>query len=203
MICTQTNVKGTRYGFSFSLNWLELDAQCSDNGPVKFSERRSIILILKTCKVSLKFQCCTILSSGTSSDSFSSFAPHRFSNLKIKQLWLTGGGGRDGGGGGGGSLMTWINRRSKRASAQPVRRRIGTRTNTRAQTSSRRAQTRLTEVIRDRWLSQTETSLSSSHGGDAVAASLFCSSDCCPIASLTADYKDSACKPTSGAPRAK
>lgn len=48
MICTQTNVKGTRYGFSFSLNWLELDAQCSDNGPVKFSERRSIILILKT-----------------------------------------------------------------------------------------------------------------------------------------------------------
>lgn len=134
---------------------------------------------------------------------FSSFAPHRFSNLKIKQLWLTGGGGRDGGGGGGGSLMTWINRRSKRASAQPVRRHIGTRTNTRAQTSSRRAQTRLTEVIRDRWLSQTETSLSSSHGGDAVAASLFCSSDCCPIASLTADYKDSACKPTSGAPRAK
>lgn len=52
-----------------SLNWLELDAQCSDNGPVKFSERRSIILILKMCKVSLKFQCCATLSSGTSSDS--------------------------------------------------------------------------------------------------------------------------------------
>lgn len=31
---------------------------------------------------------------------------------------LTGGGGREGGGGGGGSLMTWINRKSKRASAQ-------------------------------------------------------------------------------------
>lgn len=46
-----------------SLNCLKLDAQCSDNSPVKFSERRSIILILKMCKVSLKFQCCTILSS--------------------------------------------------------------------------------------------------------------------------------------------
>lgn len=31
---------------------------------------------------------------------------------------LTGGGGRAGGGGGGGSLMTWINRKSKRASAR-------------------------------------------------------------------------------------
>lgn len=198
MICTQTNVKGTRYGFSFSLNWLELDAQCSDNGPVKFSERRS-----KRAKFPWNFSAAPFWALDLLWLPFSSFAPHRFSNLKIKQLWLTGGGGRDGGGGGGGSLMTWINRRSKRASAQPVRRRIGTRTNTRAQTSSRRAQTRLTEVIRDRWLSQTETSLSSSHGGDAVAASLFCSSDCCPIASLTADYKDSACKPTSGAPRAK
>lgn len=28
---------------------------------------------------------------------------------------LTGGGGREGGGGGGGSLMTWINRKSKKS----------------------------------------------------------------------------------------
>lgn len=31
---------------------------------------------------------------------------------------LTGGGGREGGGGGGGSLMTWINTKGKRASAE-------------------------------------------------------------------------------------
>lgn len=37
-------------------------------------------------------------------------------------LVLTGGGGREGGGGGGGSLMTWINRKSKRASAQSLSR---------------------------------------------------------------------------------
>lgn len=33
---------------------------------------------------------------------------------------LTGGGGRDGGGGGGGSLMTWINRKSKKSVSTKV-----------------------------------------------------------------------------------
>lgn len=45
---------------------------------------------------------------------------------------LTGGGGREGGGGGGGSLMTWINRKSKRASALSTRGRTQTHTNTRS-----------------------------------------------------------------------
>lgn len=63
--------------------------------------------------------------------------------------------------------------------------------------------TRLTEVIRDRWLSQTGTSLSLSHGGDAALTRLLCSCNWHPIAPLTTDYKDSACKPTSGAPNAK
>lgn len=35
---------------------------------------------------------------------------------------LTGGGGRDGGGGGGGSLMTWINRKSKKSVSTKGRR---------------------------------------------------------------------------------
>lgn len=94
-------------------------------------------------------------------------------------------------------------KKQRSISTKSIRGHVQTHTQTHTQTLSRQAQTRLTEVIRDRRLSQTETSPSSSHGGDTAAARLLCSCNRCPIAPLTTDYKDSACKPTSGAPCAK